>query len=526
MMNNFSTLNGNEKSRLQNSASSALHEESSIIGRREIEPLLDKACEVLAYYDTAMNCSAMVLDRYGAAVQTPEYFYPMKLCELCRRCCQSVSKESGRTAKKNKYPYVKMHHTAQQKSRRMDGTYIYSCDMGFIYWTSPLYRNGRYAGACTAGQILPVRDEGLRDTDGSLDTRLSNGHKTVMDKFSGFCKEKNTVQQFNKALLEVPEKSAEEIQAMARFLGICAGEISEKGEMSGTVIRRLAWIKKDSEFTAEKINTDAVSPDTTNRCIPGKIHSKGKFPLPDTGEGARFNAAGHYMEKERMLLAALRRGDNETGNLLLNELMAGALYTVPCNLDLIRFRAIELAVLLSRAGANKETGSDAMLETNNRYMKRIQDSKTTEELMENLHLAAERMAGNIFSFTGIRHASVLRRAERFIWDNYTRKISLEEIARASGLSAPYFSTIFKEEMGENLSAYLNRLRVERAAALLTETGRSLNEIASLCGFEDQSWFSKIFKSYTGVSPSKYRKAGHPARGFALHRDFPNGEIRE
>jgi AraC-like DNA-binding protein len=117
------------------------------------------------------------------------------------------------------------------------------------------------------------------------------------------------------------------------------------------------------------------------------------------------------------------------------------------------------------------------------------------------------MAGQIFSFQGIRHASALRKAERYIWENYTRKISLREIAAASGLSAPYFSSIFKEEMGENLSNYLNRLRVERAATMLTESELSLNDIAASCGFEDQSWFSKIFKSYTGISPGKYRERG-------------------
>jgi len=117
------------------------------------------------------------------------------------------------------------------------------------------------------------------------------------------------------------------------------------------------------------------------------------------------------------------------------------------------------------------------------------------------------MSSGIFFFQGIRHASVLRKAERYIWANYTRKLSLEEIAKASGLSPPYFSTIFKEEMGENLSSYLNRLRVERAVSMLTETDKQLHEIASLCGFEDQSWFSKIFKSFTGMSPGKFKKNG-------------------
>jgi AraC-like DNA-binding protein len=144
------------------------------------------------------------------------------------------------------------------------------------------------------------------------------------------------------------------------------------------------------------------------------------------------------------------------------------------------------------------------LDANNRYFRCIQDAKNIEELTDTLHIIVERMSSQIFSFQGMCHASALRKAERFIWENYTRKISLQEISAAAGLSAPYFSTIFKEEMGENLSSYLNRLRVEKARHMLAETDFTLNEIASSCGFEDQSWFSKIFKSFTGISPGKYR----------------------
>jgi AraC-like DNA-binding protein len=240
------------------------------------------------------------------------------------------------------------------------------------------------------------------------------------------------------------------------------------------------------------------------------------------------------MDKERMLLAALRRGDSEAGRKILNELLAILFFANPDHFKFVQYRAIELVVLLSRAAMapgsaglqsddlrspdsrdlDLRSSEDAMLETNNRYLRRIQEAKSIEELTDVLHIIVERMSGQIFSFQGVRHASALRKAERFIWENYTRKISLQEIASASGLSAPYFSTIFKEEMGENLSSYLNRLRVEKASHMLMETDLSLNEIASSCGFEDQSWFSKIFKSFTSVSPGKYRGQGGGAIGIA------------
>ncbi|MDR2080023.1 MAG: AraC family transcriptional regulator [Treponema sp.] len=236
--------------------------------------------------------------------------------------------------------------------------------------------------------------------------------------------------------------------------------------------------------------------------------------------------SGYHIDKERILLAALRRGDNDAGQKILNELLSILFHSGAEPFRFIQFRAMELVVLLSREAMEPEImcqrsaesfteahtdrsslPGDTILETNNQYLRRIQEAKNIEDLTDVMHIIVERMSAQLFSFRGVRHASALRKAERFIWENYTRKISLQEIASAAGLSAPYFSTIFKEEMGENLSSYLNRLRVEKAEHMLTETGLTLNEIASSCGFEDQSWFSKIFKSYTGISPGKYRAQG-------------------
>jgi YesN/AraC family two-component response regulator len=211
-------------------------------------------------------------------------------------------------------------------------------------------------------------------------------------------------------------------------------------------------------------------------------------------------------DKERLLIACLRRGDSNEAQGIAREILTEFVNLTDGNFEFFKMKAIELVVLISRTGANSESEAE-LIETNGRNIKQIEDSATTGELIDNVCTILERMAGKIFSFQGIRHASALRKAERFIWEKYTRKISLKEIADASGLSAPYFSTVFKNEMGENLSNYLNRLRVEKALVMLGETDSPINGISAACGFEDQSWFSKVFKSYTGISPYEYRKYG-------------------
>ena len=214
------------------------------------------------------------------------------------------------------------------------------------------------------------------------------------------------------------------------------------------------------------------------------------------------------IDMERILLANLRRGDNIEAGKILNNLLNIHYMKVKCNLPAFHLKALELAVLLSRAASDLDGINDnTVLETNNRYLTKIRESQDYKEITEILLSFTEMISGKIFSFHGVRHFPALRKAERFIWENYTRKLSLKEIATVSGLSAPYFSTIFKEEMGENLSNYLNRLRVEKAATMLLTTNTPISEIAKTCGFEDQSWFSKIFKNNTGFTPGKYRDQG-------------------
>jgi AraC-like DNA-binding protein len=187
--------------------------------------------------------------------------------------------------------------------------------------------------------------------------------------------------------------------------------------------------------------------------------------------------------------------------------MAMMIFSNPDQFKYIQLRVTELVVLFSRVEVNPVKGGSIFMEANSQSLKQVQEAKTIEELADILHTVVDRILNSISSFRGIPHAAALRKAESFILENYTRKISLKEIAAVAGLSPPYFSTIFKEEMGENLSKYLNRLRVEKASRLLLDTDMSLSEIAARCCFEDQSWFSKIFKAFTGISPGKYRNQG-------------------
>ena len=72
------------------------------------------------------------------------------------------------------------------------------------------------------------------------------------------------------------------------------------------------------------------------------------------------------------------------------------------------------------------------------------------------------------------------------------------------LSPAYFSRIFKKETGATFNSFLNEVRIEKSKALLRNNDLKMVDIALMVGFESQSYFTKVFKKITGISPLQYR----------------------
>ena len=97
----------------------------------------------------------------------------------------------------------------------------------------------------------------------------------------------------------------------------------------------------------------------------------------------------------------------------------------------------------------------------------------------------------------------------YIKENYMRKISLASVAEHVGLSSGYLCRIFKDETGGSINTYINNLRMNKAGELLSDKNSYIKEVAVAVGFEDQLYFSRLFKRYSGLTPSEYRASKNP-----------------
>jgi two-component system, response regulator YesN len=95
-------------------------------------------------------------------------------------------------------------------------------------------------------------------------------------------------------------------------------------------------------------------------------------------------------------------------------------------------------------------------------------------------------------------------AERYIHENYSTDLSLPEIAEYAHLSPFYLSNLFSKANGSTITDYINFIRLQKACELLTTTNMMIYEIAAAVGYENVTYFSKIFKKTYDITPLEYK----------------------
>lgn len=106
--------------------------------------------------------------------------------------------------------------------------------------------------------------------------------------------------------------------------------------------------------------------------------------------------------------------------------------------------------------------------------------------------------------TKIKETENILLIKKYIEDNFSdSSLSSEKIANEFSYNKKYISAMFKKKFGISITAYVTTVRIQHACTLLEKDFFCIKEISFLCGYNDPLYFSKIFKSKIGISPSKY-----------------------
>lgn len=210
------------------------------------------------------------------------------------------------------------------------------------------------------------------------------------------------------------------------------------------------------------------------------------------------------IEYEKKLQLAVLAKNKQAARKLLGEMLSHIYISYNFEIETLRVRILEQIALLSRVAIDAGANLNEVLLLSDSYWNNL----STCQSIEHMNILTANMLDNFIDasqcFTDMKHTDIFYKAMEYIKGNYTNKITLKEVADHVGLNSAYLSTIFKQEMGCSLMVYIQNVRVEHSKTLLLDPKLSLSEVAYLCGFGDQSYFTKIFRRKIGVTPKYFR----------------------
>ena len=218
-------------------------------------------------------------------------------------------------------------------------------------------------------------------------------------------------------------------------------------------------------------------------------------------------------EIEDRLLDAIRRGDTETARWLQRERLDGI-----GNFDYLGGDPLEMAQrwcrIMNVSGriAARRGGLPALYLHNisekfGLIITRTRDMRALKEELP-MRIVTE-YAEAVAHLSTHGYGKVVNAAVRYISYHITETISLQAMAEELFVSEGYLARRFHRETGCTISDYTNRMRVDMAKLLLEQGDLDITEIALRVGFRDGSYFSKVFRRFTGQTPRGYQTCARP-----------------
>lgn len=404
---------------------------------------LARACSQAFSSSTGIGCT--VSDAQG--VTLCEHGYGCASCELCG------------IAGKSRDKCIKAHNYGMTAASRFGGKYIYFCPMGLTCFVSPIIGDTTDAAKITVGPFIMVEKQDYIDCE-------------LQENFSS---SPEALRQALDFLEKIPLVSPEKVQELSILLFMAAGFMNQLSEES----RFLTMARSDS-----------LQKEISAYILQMKRQSS-SFSYP--------------FDTEKSLLQSISHGDTQQCLALLKQLLASLLVNGGGNLKWIKARLSELLVMVSRTAVENGAPEERVMLLLRSYRRGSASLDSFDALSAWIVRLMRDFLEEYAVFADAGYTVAVRKCLRSLDINYARQITLESAAQQIGLTPAYLSRIFKKETGCTFSQYLNQIRIAKAKDLLRYSHLSLSDIAQQTGYGDQSYFTRVFRRITGISPGNYRK---------------------
>ncbi len=210
-------------------------------------------------------------------------------------------------------------------------------------------------------------------------------------------------------------------------------------------------------------------------------------------------------ELEQQLLRSITRGELEQAKLVLDEInrMERAKLAAD-SLRSLKNSLICSCTLFTRAIIKGGVHPENAYNLSDVYIQQIEETHDQKSLIQLEYEMLYSFMKALKNEKLTTYQYVVNKAVAFIYDHIIKDISLDQIAAYAKVHPSYLSKVFKEEVGMNISEYINRKRIEESKYFLLHSDSTISDIALLFKFCNQSYYTSLFKKYTGLTPKQYR----------------------
>ena len=380
------------------------------------------------------------------------------------------------------------------QARRFGGRYAFIAPSGLTYCASPITAGGELTAGAVVGPFLMV------DYEEYLSIDIVDRHRPG----------EGALNALRAGIVNVPIITPTQARAINEQLFICTiyyerlpGLIPIPGEN----LSRFARIFVPNQGSADDAGQDGPLGGADAEL--GQKDRKDDRFLPGIGIRApvQATALAYPLGKEDDLLAAVSRGDIRFASQVLNDILGQILFHSGNDMEILRARVFELIVLLSRAALKGGANIDAIFGLKYEILREIDALATADDIGPWLHGVTRRFGQHVFDSAGTKRSDIIHKAIDYVNTHYMKRVTLQDIADHVFLSPTYFSKVFKDETGQTPIGFLTTVRIEAGKRLLRDPGVNISDIPGLVGFEDQSYFTRVFKKMENLTPADYRKKG-------------------
>ncbi|MBU3915349.1 helix-turn-helix domain-containing protein [bacterium] len=347
---------------------------------------------------------------------------------------------------KNSEECKKDHDLVIKEANRLGNTFIHLCHKNFVIWGLPLTIKGKIVGGAISGFVLFEQNE-QRLPEYRQDFPLISPEKTLISS--------KLVSKYSKALFE----------------------LFKSGQLFDIDLFR---ISEEKAYIQREIGEKLIEKKTKGELERNIIH-----------------------EKQDNLMNSIKFCEMEEIRDNLNDVLSEIFLEGISNINLLKFRMLELFVLISRTMLEVGGNIDEFYHLTSQYI--INTEKLDDIYSFSLWLK-EILNDFILSVIKTRKKlGQVNRAVEYIKKNLIKKLTISEVASFVAMSESRFSFVFRQEMGTSFPEYVNSLKVEKAKDMISNRNIPFTEIATGLSFYDQSYFTKTFKKFVGLTPKQYLK---------------------